>query len=368
MLLAMPLLAWGDGLNGDGVHTIPAAAWTGYMVGTPGAARYNRAYGSFVIPRVAHCGKTTSVVVEWAGIGGSSAAYSLPQAGAGEGCEHGHSKYWAWYEWYDGGLKNGAIELKSFRVLPGQRFTVDVDQAGVTPTAFTASFTTADARTGRIIAQSPPIVLPRGRGHHPVGNTAECVAESPAFRNGYLPLPSFGGVTFSACFADASVGNNQIDAIDVPSGGALMGSDTPAVSRPTMTNGRTMLTQPHPVGSPGQTAFTVYYAAHPYITTKCDVHALAAATLSEDKALRPSQEEIVAHACIGKYAAVMGFHHDSVNSWQYEEAYQLIGRTWHYIGGADILVPPYLFGIPASTVSRLNQSLVRQGFRERVPF
>lgn len=188
--------------------------WSGYVVFGTDAYDLQLVATDIVVPRVRCAAGETTLTSIWAGIGGYDSHYSLAQVGVSAYCEHGRAGYDLWDEWYDEKKNNPAHVISGVTVLPGEEVSLRVKK--VNATHYVASMAEWNPHSGHRLA-SYGTTLSDAHGL-PIGNSAECVVESPAkIKGGYYPLASFGAVTFSPCEA-SSQPTFEHEVVDVVTG------------------------------------------------------------------------------------------------------------------------------------------------------
>jgi hypothetical protein len=211
-LAVLPAVALGATTSGPAPVSSPN--WSGYVVFGTAVDTMQLVATDVIVPKVrCRIGETADTSL-WDGIGGYNAQHSLAQVGVDAYCEDGRPGYDAWYEWYDEKKKNPAHLVPGVSVYPGDEIGLRVREVNATHYLATMSEWNPrnDHRTGSFRA-----TLTDAHGF-PIGNSAECIVESPAkVKGGFYPLASFGAATFSPCEA-SSQQTFEHEVVDVVTG------------------------------------------------------------------------------------------------------------------------------------------------------
>ena len=154
--------------------------WSGYVdLGAAGA--FTSVAGSWTVPAV-QCGAEDQITSEWVGLDGWSSK-TVEQTGTTSWCYKGVATYYTWYEMYPA----DTVEVGA-TVQPGDQITTSVTRSGTT---YTLALTDA-TRPANSFSQQATCAAATCKA-----NSAEWVAERPAFSIGVVPLAQYGTWTLT---------------------------------------------------------------------------------------------------------------------------------------------------------------------------
>ena len=158
--------------------------WSGAVLQAPSGNSFSTVSAQWTVPTVSQVavrGATTTDVASWVGLDGYGSK-DVAQAGIQETVTTGANgkttaSYSAWDEWYPAG--SNTVSASAFKVDPGDTVKISVETTGAGATK--ATFLYDDVTTGQTYQTS----LAAPGGTKLTGNSAEFVAETPEFSNGF---------------------------------------------------------------------------------------------------------------------------------------------------------------------------------------
>jgi hypothetical protein len=170
----------------SGSGSLPAATggyhstnWSGYVAT---AGNYTAVSGSWIVPKAAGNGTTTTAESSWVGIGGVFAGDLIQTGTANTVAADGSVQTDAWYEL----LPNVALDIPSLAVSPGDSISASVSETS--PGQWLITIT--DNKTGQSFSTTVSYVSSH--------SSAEWVEEDPSYAGGsQVPFANFGTVSFT---------------------------------------------------------------------------------------------------------------------------------------------------------------------------
>jgi peptidase A4-like protein len=153
--------------------------WAGYVTRT---GTYTKVSGQWTVPSVST--RQTGFSAAWLGIGGVSSD-DLIQVGTEQDSINGRGEYWAWWEI----LPAAAVEIRTFRVRPGDRITATIARVS----GSTWRITISNAGHGSFTTTQT---------WHGDGTSAEWIMEAPVVGRHVGRLANFSLTTFDHLLAN----------------------------------------------------------------------------------------------------------------------------------------------------------------------
>jgi hypothetical protein len=166
-------------------NTIVAATssnWNGYADVSPTKGEFTRVSGQWATPAVT-CTAEDQLTSEWVGLDGATNS-TVEQDGTLSWCFEGHASYYTWYEMYPAATVQVGNTLQ-----PGDLITATVSRSSKT---YTLSVTDA-THTANSFSVNKTCATTTC-----LDQSAEWIAERPAFSIGIAPLADYGTWTLSA--------------------------------------------------------------------------------------------------------------------------------------------------------------------------
>jgi hypothetical protein len=158
--------------------------WSGYADTSTQNGAFTRVSGSWKTPAVS-CSKEDRLTSEWVGLDGFNAnSGTVEQVGTLDWCYQGTASYFTWYEMFPAGTVNVGTSLK-----PGDKITASVTRSNTTYTLQVVDAT--HTRNSFTKTKTCPATTC-------LANSAEWIAERPAFQIGIAPLANYGTWTLSS--------------------------------------------------------------------------------------------------------------------------------------------------------------------------
>jgi hypothetical protein len=152
--------------------------WSGYADTSTHTGAFTMVRGSWTTPGVS-CSKEDRLTSEWVGLDGFQASSgTVEQTGTLDWCYQHTATYFTWYEMYPAGTVQVGTSLK-----PGDKITALVSRSGTKYTLQIIDSTHTRNSFTRTRTCAATVCL---------DNSAEWVAERPAFQIGIAPLANYG--------------------------------------------------------------------------------------------------------------------------------------------------------------------------------
>jgi hypothetical protein len=152
--------------------------WSGYADTSTRTGAFTMVKGSWTTPGVS-CSKEDRLTSEWVGLDGFQASSgTVEQTGTLDWCYQGTATYFTWYEMFPAGTVEVGTSLK-----PGDKITASVTRSGTTYTLQIIDST----HTGNSFTKTKTCPATTC-----LDNSAEWIAERPAFQIGIAPLANYG--------------------------------------------------------------------------------------------------------------------------------------------------------------------------------
>lgn len=183
--------------------------WSGYATSSSAQQAYTRVSGKWVTPKISCPSKEDQLTSEWVGIDGLNPSDpTVEQDGTLDWCFRGKATYFTWFEMYPAGTVEVGRSLR-----PGDHITAVVSRSG---DAYTLKVTDAQHHSSSFTRTRHCALTTC------LDESAEWVAERPAFEIGIAPLGDFhswtlysGTQTVNGHYGKISeVGNQRITMID----------------------------------------------------------------------------------------------------------------------------------------------------------
>lgn len=156
--------------------------WSGYADTSTKNGAFTRVSGTWKTPGVS-CSREDRLTSEWVGLDGYNSS-TVEQVGTLDWCYQHTATYFTWYEMFPAGMVEVGTSLK-----PGDKITASVTRSNTTYTLqLTDSTHTRNSFTKIKTCATTTCV----------DNSAEWVAERPAFSIGIAPLANYGTWTLSS--------------------------------------------------------------------------------------------------------------------------------------------------------------------------
>jgi hypothetical protein len=152
--------------------------WSGYANTSTKAQAFTKVSGSWVTPKIqGTCPKEDELTSEWVGLDGFG-TNTVEQDGTLDWCFQGKAIYFTWYEMFPAGTVEVGASLK-----PGDKITASVTRSGTSYTlAVTDSTNKKNSFTHKATCAAATCL----------DESAEWIAERPAFSIGIAPLVDYG--------------------------------------------------------------------------------------------------------------------------------------------------------------------------------
>jgi hypothetical protein len=166
--------------------------WSGYADVSTTANTFTNVGGQWRTPSV-HCNKEDELTSEWVGLDGYSNS-TVEQDGTLSWCFEGKATYYTWYEMYPAATITVGTSIR-----PGDKITASVARTG---TSYTLALTDATRPANSFSVTKTCSTCQN--------ESAEWIAERPAFAIGIAPLANYGSWTLNKATETASATTGTI--------------------------------------------------------------------------------------------------------------------------------------------------------------
>jgi hypothetical protein len=173
------LLAHAGGVkaSANGTTKTESFNWGGYAITSSKKGAFTKVSGNWVTPKIAKCSPEDTLTSEWVGIDGFG-TNTVEQDGTLDWCFEGKAVYFTWYEMFPAGTVEVGASLK-----PGDKISASVVRSG---TSYTLAVKDSTNKKNSFSHKATCAASTC------TDESAEWIAERPAFSIGIAPLGDYG--------------------------------------------------------------------------------------------------------------------------------------------------------------------------------